>query len=135
MSEKTLQALRLKGIIGHKLQKTEANSVVVGPESQQFNVTFSTHRIVRDQRFKELEERLLAEEKWETVVFPNRSSVDWFTQEADAAGLPLSLLKFAYIGNQVKAYAEEKGFQEIDEEIQREIESWKTNRSKVVSAG
>lgn len=134
LSEKTLQALRLKGIIGHKLQKTEANSVIVGPESQHSKVTFSTHRIIRDGRFKELEERLLAEEEWETVVFPNRSSVDWFTQEARAAGFPLSLLKFAYISDQVKAYAEEKGFQEVDEDIQREIEKWRTTRSKVGSA-
>lgn len=135
-TEKTLRALQSSGIRGTLVTELEEGMVVVGSQygkrSPHHPVSIETHRLVRDVRFTEVETRLIEEDHWETVIFPNRASVHTFVKEAKALGLPLETLKFAYIGKSVKAYAEQHGFIEVDSEVQVELNKWLDNNHKLL---
>ncbi|UTR14996.1 uroporphyrinogen-III C-methyltransferase [Salipaludibacillus sp. LMS25] len=129
LSEKTKKALLSMGIRSEKITEPSHEMIKVGyvnkPMSAEDNSTLiTTHHLQIDDRFEVIDKRLLNEETWETVVFPSQSSVDWFLAALKSYGYRDNWIKtrsFAYIGQRVKAYAEEKGFTKIDEEVQYEL--------------
>ena len=131
-SNKTEKLLAKKGIIAEKVMEEETEMIIVAPygyraESQETTI-FYTHEIVIDERFKEINERMLTETKWETVIFPNKAAVDVFIEENVDH---LKGLAFAYLGESVREYAVKKGFTKIDREVQSELETKKWGRTNV----
>lgn len=134
LSEKTKKVLRKAGIRSEKIHEATGDMIQVGYEKcseaveEDPNVLI-THSLDFDPRFREIDQRILEEEKWDTVIFPSKSSVDWFVKALNLHGLELIQgISFAYIGERVKEYAKTKGFQCVNEEVQQEIElgKWKT---------
>ncbi|PKG24857.1 uroporphyrinogen-III C-methyltransferase [Niallia nealsonii] len=135
ISEKTKKALAEKGIRGQKAVFKAKAACIIGPAGNRDannyapeNIFIISHDLKIDFRFDEMNRRLLSEDQWETVVFPNKSSVDYFLKEWTRLSKddPATLM-FAYIGKSVKEYAMEKGFRLIDEQVQHALETndWK----------
>lgn len=135
VSEKTKKALAEKGIRGQKAVFHQSAACIIGPAGNidttdyaSTKTIFVSHDIKIDFRFDEMNRRLLSEDQWETVVFPNKSSVDYFLKEWERFSTddPITLT-FAYIGESVKEYAMEKGFRLLDENVQHALETkdWK----------
>ncbi|WP_416149915.1 uroporphyrinogen-III C-methyltransferase [Salipaludibacillus sp. HK11] len=127
LSEKTKRVLLNKGILSEKITRITEDMIQVGYETKQESIEdetnlLLTHSLKYDARFTEIDQRMLHEETWETVIFPSKSSVDWFVKTLENYGIEqLSQLSFAYIGERVKEYAEKKGFQIVNEEVQQEL--------------
>ena len=91
-SDKTLKELASKGLIAKKVIDSDLQTVIVGakgseyqlPELESCSVYFS-HEVSIDQRFNEINQRVLSEDKWETVIFPNKASVDTYMAELRGA--------------------------------------------------
>lgn len=136
LSEKTKKVLQKAGIRSEKISKATEEMIRVGYEKnvemlRDDTSLLITHSIEYDPRFKEIDQRLLSEEKWETVIFPSVSSVDWFIKAMEIQGFDVEELldmTFAYVGERVKRYAQAQGFQIINEAVQQELAlgKWKT---------
>ncbi|GKU81957.1 uroporphyrinogen-III C-methyltransferase [Niallia sp. NCCP-28] len=135
VSEKTKKALAEKRIRGQQAIFQQKDACIIGPSavesSNQYapkNIFIISHEIKIDFRFDEMNRRLLSEDQWQTVIFPNKSAIDYFLKEWErfSADNPTKLM-FAYIGESVKEYAMEKGFHLIDEAVQQALETkdWK----------
>ncbi|MBB5174033.1 uroporphyrinogen-III C-methyltransferase [Texcoconibacillus texcoconensis] len=129
-SEKTKHDLKLKGLQADRVGKIDSDMLVVGDsfvgdkDCVQTNPHIKTHRLVSDERFYEVDQRMLEETSWHTVVFPDCAAVDWFIKEAQAIGFSFHKLSFAYIDPSVKEYAKNYGFTKLDEDVQTEIDHW-----------
>ncbi len=135
LSEKTKRVLKKAGIRSEKITEPTVDMIRIGygknkePIVKDANLLV-THTLDFDPRFTEIDQRLLEEELWETVIFPSKSSVDWFLDALILHGVKLKKeIGFAYIGESVKEYAKSKGFQHTNEEIQQELEAgkWKSS--------
>lgn len=135
LSEKTRKELEKRGVRSIKSSYDKKSAIFIGEEKgiekQAFSdnlLAFPSHFIQIDERFHEVNERLLTEDQWETVIFPNKRSVDLFLQEwpTFSEKNPTELL-FATIGESVKDYAFMRGFSQIDEQVQQELDKqdWK----------
>lgn len=135
LSDKTRKLLQSKGLQAERIKEVQPEMLQAGyrkslPGEEQNADLLETHTIAVDERFTQIDAGMLAE-PWETVVFPNKTSVDWFLQgTASHERLQLKNLPFAYLGESVKTYAELQGFQTIDEEVQQELQQWKEQRKK-----
>ncbi|MCM3653497.1 uroporphyrinogen-III C-methyltransferase [Metabacillus litoralis] len=138
LSEITKKSLAARGIIAYKANNAQEHTVMIGHKSYQDDpaihgktTMFFSHELVVDTRFDEINERLLNEDKWETVIFPNKAAVNSYVSELNKIRIEhLRNIPFAYVGESVKRYAMELGFSKIDEEIQSELErnEWKCER-------
>lgn len=131
-SNKTVKLLAKKGIIAEKVMKEESEMLIVAPYGYQAKnkeaTIMYTHENIIDERFKEVNERMFSENKWGTVIFPNKAAVDVCIEENIDS---LKELAFAYIGESVREYAVKKGFTKIDREVQAELERQKWGRTNV----
>ncbi|MBS4209466.1 uroporphyrinogen-III C-methyltransferase [Bacillus sp. FJAT-50079] len=130
-SNQTKKLLAAKGLVAEKGVE-EAEMVVIAPygyetKNGDANI-FHTHEMVIDERFREINERMLTEYKWDTVIFPNKAAIDLFIKENVYTENELS---FAYIGESVKEYALKKGFTTIDQKVQDELEREKWGKTNV----
>ena len=127
LSPKTRKELENYGILGEKVRRDENGGIFIGSVEKETQLPtkskfLATHETVADSRFDVINQRMLEETKWESIIFPNRSSVDWFikelknTKESHLMNLPI-----AYIGESVKEYAFKCGFTKVDEELQKEL--------------
>ena len=137
MSNKTKKELEKRGIKSIKAVYDKRSAILIGSGREiQANLlsdnllVLSSHTVQVDERFHEVNERLLTESQWETVLFPNKRSVDLFLQEWNTFSMrnPKEL-KIAAIGSSVTDYALKQGFNEVDEKIQQVIdgEEWKVD--------
>lgn len=125
LTVKAKQALTAKGIIATKSQGSNEGAIVIGPEGYENKESklYHSHEWLVDSRFDAINKRLLMEDKWETVIFPNKSAVQCYVEELEKLDIHhLDAIKFAYIGETVKEYAFGLGFNTIDESIQSELE-------------
>ncbi|MCT1905210.1 uroporphyrinogen-III C-methyltransferase [Oceanobacillus sojae] len=124
-TEQTRKALAARGIMADKAEdSSNASSIVIGAQSDTWHEkeAYSTHEWLIDERFDEINVRMLTEDDWETVIFPNKAAVKSFAKEVKNLGMHHLLnIKFAYIGESVKEYAMEQGFSMIDEAVQSEL--------------
>ncbi|SDZ09056.1 uroporphyrinogen III methyltransferase / synthase [Evansella caseinilytica] len=125
LSEKTAKCLRSFGLKSEKVAQPAADMVKVGYDLQRqgevIHNDVATHHLQVDDRFRDIDKRLLAEEEWETVIFPSKASVDAFLALLKDYDYPkewLQKLSYAYVGDRVKAYAETKGFEKVDNDVQ-----------------
>lgn len=135
LSEKTKKVLQKVGIRSEKITEATGEMIQVGYEKnvemlEDDTSLLITHSIEYDPRFEEIDQRLLSEEKWETVIFPSVSSVDWFIHAIKMQGYNVEDfldMTFAYVGERVKSYAQGQGFQIVNEEVQQELSlgKWK----------
>jgi len=130
-SEQTKKELEEKGVRGQKASFQQRPACIIGTsavkDGNQYapaNIFIISHEVNIDFRFDEMNRRLLSEDQWETVVFPTKSSVDFFLKEWERFSIedPTRLM-FAYSGEAVKEYALEKGFHLIDEAVQHALET------------
>ncbi|MBS7694356.1 hypothetical protein KIN08_12385, partial [Vibrio cholerae] len=77
-----------RGIHSLKASYDKRSAILIGNEQAIEKQAFSdnllalpSHTIEIDERFQEVNERLLTENQWETVIFPNKRSIDLFLQE------------------------------------------------------
>ncbi|MDU1847876.1 MAG: uroporphyrinogen-III C-methyltransferase [Niallia nealsonii] len=135
LSDKTRKGLEKRGIRSIKASYDKRSAIFIGNERTIEKQIFSdnllalpSHTIQIDERFHEVNKRLLTEDCWETVIFPNKRSVDLFLQEwrKFSERNPMEL-SFAAIGQSVKEYAAKQGFKHIDEQVQQELDNqdWK----------
>ncbi|MCM3397719.1 uroporphyrinogen-III C-methyltransferase [Oceanobacillus profundus] len=130
---KVKQALAAKGIIAAKAQGSNAGAIVIGPEGYENKEAklYYSHEWLVDSRFDAINKRLLMEDKWETVIFPNKAAVKCYVEELEKLGVHhLDAIPFAYIGETVKEYAFGLGFNAIDESIQSELERMEWRRGE-----
>ncbi|GEN87321.1 uroporphyrinogen-III C-methyltransferase [Oceanobacillus sojae] len=123
-TEQTKKALEARGIMANKAEISDASSIVIGSQSDicPEKEPYSTHEWLADKRFDEINKRMLMEEDWETVIFPNKAAVTSFIKELKKLDVHHLLdIQFAYIGESVKEYAMEHGFSVIDEAVQSEL--------------
>ncbi len=127
ISPKTNKELEKYGILAEKDSGGKNHTVFIGsvdkdtklPTNSQF---IATHENIADSRFDVINQRMLEETIWESIIFPNCSSVDWFIKELkNTKESHLMNLPFAYIGESVKEYAIKCGFTKIDDELQKEL--------------
>ncbi|ADU28536.1 uroporphyrinogen-III C-methyltransferase [Evansella cellulosilytica] len=135
LSEKTRKKLMEKGIIATKAEFSEKTTAVISPSGKKIDQSlfvdshvFRSHAWERDHRFDELNERILTEDNWQTVIFPNKASIDSFIAEIERLRIELKALSFAYIGESVKKYAIQCGFTHVDQEVQNDLENNKWKR-------
>lgn len=130
MSDKTRKELEKRGLFSEKASFDGNRAVLVGDtlaltESAFSNnlVVLPSHTIKIDTRFDEVNERLLTEDNWESVIFPNKRSIDLFLQEwKKYSSRDPKELAFAAIGQTVKKYALQMGFRRVDEKVQQELD-------------
>ncbi|WP_040978937.1 uroporphyrinogen-III C-methyltransferase [Oceanobacillus jeddahense] len=123
-TEKTRKALAARGITATKAQNVDVSSIVIGSkiDLNHAKESYCTHEWQVDERFDEINARMLAEDDWETVIFPNKAAVISFTNEIKKLGMQHLLdIKFAYMGESVKEYAVKQGFCTVDEAVQSEL--------------
>lgn len=129
-TEKAKQALAAKGIMAAKAQGSNEGAIIIGPEgykNKEAKVYYS-HEWLVDSRFDAINKRLLMEDKWETVIFPNKAAVKCYVEELEKLDIHhLDAIQFAYIGETVKEYAFGLGFNTVDESIQTELERMEWN--------
>ncbi|SDN77084.1 uroporphyrinogen-III C-methyltransferase [Alkalicoccus daliensis] len=129
LSEKTRKVLEHAGLQSEKIASADAEMLQVGYQHKDNNIV--THSIQLDPRFAVIDQRLLEEESWETVIFPSISAVDWFLEGCCVySSEHLREISFAAIGTRVKNYAVKKGFAHLDEEVQEELTKWQKNRTR-----
>ncbi|PGS50646.1 uroporphyrinogen-III C-methyltransferase [Bacillus sp. AFS041924] len=127
ISSKSCKVLEKYGIFAEKFTDNELATVFVGSQNKVIQTAhnskfLATHNIIADSRFDVINQRMLEETSWESIIFPNRSSVDWFLKELQATNKNyLMNLPFAYIGESVKEYAIKCGFTNVDEDLQKEL--------------
>ncbi|MDK8641473.1 uroporphyrinogen-III C-methyltransferase [Niallia taxi] len=130
MSDKTRQELEKRGLRCARARFDDSSAVLIGDRWPLTESTFSdnqrvfpSHTIEIDTRYQEINERLLTEDNWETVIFPNKRSIDVFLQEWNKySDRDPKEMSFAAIGQSVKKYALLMGFKRIDEQVQQELE-------------
>lgn len=133
ISSKTQKELEKRGIRSIQATFQTQSAVLVGSSMEEH--AYSNNLLALpsatpqpDERFNEINGRLLKENVWETVVFPNKRSIDIFLQEWPKFSTrnPLEL-SFATIGQKVKEYAMKQGFSQIDDMVQEALDSkeWK----------
>ncbi|PGL71076.1 uroporphyrinogen-III C-methyltransferase [Bacillus sp. AFS055030] len=125
-SSKTSKELKKYGILAEKESGEQNNTVYIGSVDKNTKLANSqfiaTHENIADTRFDEINQRMLEETKWESIIFPNQSSVEWFMKELKKTNeSQLMNLPFAYIGESVKDYAFKCGFTNVDEDLQKEL--------------
>jgi uroporphyrinogen III methyltransferase / synthase len=122
--EKTRKALAAKGVIGYQISGNK-QAIFIGPKNKEDveqDKAIFTHQWIVDARFREVNERMLKEDEWETVIFPNKKAVNTYLEELEELNIQhLQRIRFAYIGKSVKEFALQQGFLTIDEEIQDEL--------------
>lgn len=127
ISSKTCRELEKYGLFATEVSIDETPSTFVGHKEINLKIPnhsklITTHEIITDTRFDHINQRMIKETEWESIIFPNRSSIDWFIKEMKKLNLnSLMNLPFAYIGESVKDYALKCGFSKIDEELQAEL--------------
>ncbi|MEK4906449.1 uroporphyrinogen-III C-methyltransferase [Niallia sp. FSL M8-0099] len=133
LSDKTRKELEKRGIHSLKASYDKRSAILIGNEQAIEKQAFSdnllalpSHTIEIDERFQEVNERLLTENQWETVIFPNKRSIDLFLQEwrKFSTQNPMEL-SFAAIGQSVQEYAVKQGFNHIDEQVQQVLDNQK----------
>ncbi|CAM4222899.1 uroporphyrinogen-III C-methyltransferase [Lederbergia lenta] len=134
-SDKTKKVLAERGIIADKLKGSDESMVMIAPTNDKvigLNVDlYFSHEILVDQRFNEINERMLKEDEWATVIFPNKAAVDSYVNELVNLNIEhMQNINFAYIGESVKEYANRFGFSTIDEEIQCQLDCNEWRRSQ-----
>ncbi|QKE72249.1 uroporphyrinogen-III C-methyltransferase [Arthrobacter citreus] len=133
ISSKTSKVLAKYGILAEKFIDEEVSTVFVGSQDKEDpkppkSKFLATHKIIADSRFDVINQRMLDETNWESIIFPNKSSVDWLLKELNETDQhALKNLPFAYIGESVKEYAFKCGFTKVDEELQDQLllRDWK----------
>ncbi|MFD1067761.1 uroporphyrinogen-III C-methyltransferase [Oceanobacillus locisalsi] len=123
-TEGTRKALAARGVMADRVQDGNAPAIVVGSQIdiRHGQAGYPTHKWLVDERFDAIHTRMLSENDWETVIFPNKAAVTRFIQALQKLGIThLSDIKFAYIGESVKEYAIEQGFCHMDEAVQAEL--------------
>lgn len=134
LSDKTKRTLLKAGIRSEKISEITDEMLRIGydtdnePQEVVDANLLITHRLQCDPRFKEIDQRFIEEETWETVIFPSKSSVDWFVKALQVHGVKHDQeMTFAYVGNSVKEYAQEQGFQIVNDDVQHELSlgKWK----------
>ncbi|GGP14197.1 uroporphyrinogen-III C-methyltransferase [Oceanobacillus neutriphilus] len=123
-TKKTRKALAARGILAVSSQDNDISSITIGSKTDTSHTkeTFPTHEWLVDKRFDEINKRMLTEDDWETVIFPNKAAVTSFKEELKKLEMYHLLdIQFAYIGESVKKYAMEQGFSVIDEAVQSEL--------------
>ncbi|MGG0177910.1 uroporphyrinogen-III C-methyltransferase [Gottfriedia acidiceleris] len=127
LSPKTRKELEKYGIIGEKVSRDVNATIFIGsvdkntqlPTKSKF---LATHETIADSRFDVINQRMLEETMWDSIIFPNCSSVDWFIKELkNTKESHLMSLPFAYVGESVREYAIKCGFTKIDEKLQKEL--------------
>jgi len=127
ISPKTSKELDKYGILAEKVSRHENDAIFIGSVDKETQLPtkskfLATHETIADSRFDVINQRMIEETKWESIIFPNRSSVDWFIKELKNTKVShLMDLPFAYIGESVKEYAIKCGFTKVDEELQKEL--------------
>lgn len=127
ISPKTKKELEKYGILAEKISGNENAAIFIGSVANDTQIQtksklLATHENIADSRFEVINQRMLEETIWDSIIFPNRSSVDWFRKElGKTKESHLMNLPFAYIGESVKEYAFKCGFTKIDEALQKEI--------------
>ncbi|MCE4050094.1 MULTISPECIES: uroporphyrinogen-III C-methyltransferase [Bacillaceae] len=130
LSEKVREELQKRGVHSNKASFDRSKAVLIGDMQALTENTFSnnllvipSHHVDIDTRFDEINERLLTEDAWETVVFSNKRSIDLFLQEWNYyTKRDPKELSFAAIGQSVKKYALQMGFRRVDEKVQQELD-------------
>lgn len=132
-TEKIRKALDAKGILAKKTQGS-MEAIAIGSKSSGSRAVtkYDTHEWLVDTRFDAVHRRMLTEDEWETVIFPNRAAVTRYMEEWKRLGIEqqISDMSFAYIGDSVKKYAMKLGFSKIDEAVQSELEqmNWRDEK-------
>ncbi|MFA9556518.1 uroporphyrinogen-III C-methyltransferase [Evansella sp. AB-rgal1] len=114
------------GLKGRKEIESKSSASIlqtkpVGSISGGTSNIYYIHELVQDNRFTEVNERMLREEDWNTVIFTTETSVDFYLNERKRLGLEYQSTPFAYIGESVKEYANARGVLSIDQSIQSEL--------------
>ncbi|WP_080875205.1 uroporphyrinogen-III C-methyltransferase [Oceanobacillus timonensis] len=123
-TEEARKALAARGIVAERAQDSDAPAIVLGSQTDARHEQdcYPTHEWLVDERFDDIHTRMLSEDDWETVLFPNKAAVASFIQELQKRDMEHLLdLQFAYIGESVKEYAIEQGFCHVDEAVQAEL--------------
>ncbi len=132
ISEKSRKVLEEKGIISNLAAYDQHPPVLLGHNHQRVNaysendLLLHTHQINLDFACEREMRRMLDEEAWQTVIFPNMLSVDFFLKYwTGMTSSDYKQLAYAGIGNKVQEYALEQGFRKIDKEIQQTLSEGK----------
>ncbi|MCE4047972.1 MULTISPECIES: hypothetical protein [Bacillaceae] len=129
LSEKSRKVLEARGIKANLASyQKEQHAVLLGHDYQHSNVyseddlLIHTHHIGLDFSFEKEMSKTLNETDWQTVIFPNMLSIDFFVKYCKTvADFDYTQLALATVGKKVQEYAFVHGFSKIDSEIQAEL--------------
>lgn len=126
---KTKIELEKRGIRSKEASYDNKSAILIGNDSVTGETIFSDNLLVLpshttqiDERFNEINGRLLTEDQWETVIFPTNRSIDLFLQEwMHFSDRDPKEMSFATLEQSVKDYALQRGFVHVDEKVQQEL--------------
>ncbi|MCD8500859.1 MAG: uroporphyrinogen-III C-methyltransferase [Bacillaceae bacterium] len=128
LCEKTHKILADKGIQATKGCRDRKMAAMIkcrGNVAKGLN-EFETHEWILDERFNEINDRVVKENVWETVIFTSNTSVDIYMEQLKKVGAEhMKTPSYAYMDKSVECYAREMGFTMKNEEIQLELLNWR----------